>query len=115
MLGLARAKSCGAGVFLRRKRTLRPTRWATVVSSLFLRGCFEVTLEWRDGGSKLRSAEVRMPTRTVVLLALIAAVSSTTHAGSKGKDEGVREGRAAIEAANGEFSEALARGDAAAR
>jgi hypothetical protein len=44
-------------------------------------------------------------TRTVVLCALVAAISSAAYAGSKGKDEGVREARAAIEAANAKFSE----------
>jgi uncharacterized protein (TIGR02246 family) len=53
-------------------------------------------------------------TRTVVLCALVAAISSAAYAGSKGKDEGVREARAAIEAANAKFSEAFARGDAKA-
>ena len=51
-------------------------------------------------------------TRTVVLCSLVAAISSAAYAGSKGKDEGVREARAAIEAANAKFSEAFARGDA---
>src|SRR5689334_24762047 len=41
-------------------------------------------------------------------------MSSTGYAGSKGKDAGVREARAAIEAANAKFSEAFARGDAKA-
>ena len=53
-------------------------------------------------------------TRTVVLCALVAAISSAADAGSKGKDEGVREARAAIDAANAKFSEAFARGDAKA-
>ena len=53
-------------------------------------------------------------TRTVVLCALVAAISSAAYAGSKPKDEGVREARAAIEAANAKFSEAFARGDAKA-
>ena len=53
-------------------------------------------------------------TRTVVLCALIAAISSAAYAGSKAKDGGVREARAAIEAANTKFSEAFARGDAKA-
>jgi len=53
-------------------------------------------------------------TRTVVVCALVAAISSAAYAGSKGKDEGVREARAAIEAANAKFSEAFARGDAKA-
>ena len=52
--------------------------------------------------------------RTVVLCALVAAVSSAAYAGSKGRDEGVREARAAIESANARFSEAFARGDAKA-
>jgi uncharacterized protein (TIGR02246 family) len=57
--------------------------------------------------------EVRMvSTRAVVLCALIAAISSAAFAGSKGTDEDVREARAAIEAANAEFSKAFARGDA---
>jgi hypothetical protein len=51
-------------------------------------------------------------TRTAVLFALIVASSSTAYAGSEGNDAGVREARAAIEAANAEFSEAFARGDA---
>jgi uncharacterized protein (TIGR02246 family) len=55
-----------------------------------------------------------MSKRTVVLFALIAAISSTAYAGSKGNDENVREARAAIEAANTRFSEAFARGDAKA-
>ena len=53
-------------------------------------------------------------TRTVVLCSLVAAISSAAYAGSKGKDEGVREARAAIEVANTKFSEAFARGDAKA-
>ena len=53
-----------------------------------------------------------MSTRTAVLFALIVASSSTAYAESKGKDGGVREARAAIEAANAKFSEAFARGDA---
>jgi len=52
--------------------------------------------------------------RSVVLAALIAAIASTGYAGSKEKDEGVRDARAAIEAANAKFSEAFARGDAKA-
>jgi uncharacterized protein (TIGR02246 family) len=65
--------------------------------------------------AQCRSTGVRMvSTRPVVLAALIAAISSTGYAGSKGKDEGVREARAAIEAANAKFSEAFARGDAKA-
>src|SRR4030095_5644809 len=60
------------------------------------------------------STEVRMlSTRAVVLSALIA-ISSTASAGSKANDEGVRDARAAIEAANAKFSEAFARGDAKA-
>jgi uncharacterized protein (TIGR02246 family) len=55
-----------------------------------------------------------MSRRTVVLFALIAAISSTAYAGSKGNGENVREARAAIEAANAKFSEAFARGDARA-
>jgi uncharacterized protein (TIGR02246 family) len=51
-------------------------------------------------------------TRTAVLFMLIVASSSAAYAGSKGNDEGVREARAAIEAANAKFSEAFARGDA---
>lgn len=50
-------------------------------------------------------------TRTAGLLALILAIGSTAHAGSKEKDEGVHEARAAIEAANAKFSGAFARGD----
>ena len=49
-------------------------------------------------------------TRTVALLALIAAISSTAYA----EEQAVREARAAIEAANAKFSEAFARGDAKA-
>ncbi len=55
-----------------------------------------------------------MSIRTVVVCALVAAISSTAYAGSKGMDEDVREARAAIEAANAKFSEAFARGDAKA-
>ena len=53
-------------------------------------------------------------TRTVVLFALVIALASMAYAGSKGEDQGVREARAAIEAANARFSEAYARGDAKA-
>ena len=53
-------------------------------------------------------------TRTVVSYALIAVISSAAYAGSKGKNDDVREARAAIEAANAKFSEAFARGDAKA-
>ena len=53
-------------------------------------------------------------TRTIVLCALVAAITSVAYAGSKRKDEGVREARAAIDAANAKFSEAFARGDAKA-
>jgi uncharacterized protein (TIGR02246 family) len=53
-------------------------------------------------------------TRAVVVCALIAAISSSAHAGSDKTDEGVREARAAIEVANAKFSEAFARGDAKA-
>lgn len=52
-----------------------------------------------------------MSIRTLVVCALIAAMSSAAYAESKGQDEGVREARAAIEAANAKFSEAFARGD----
>jgi uncharacterized protein (TIGR02246 family) len=52
--------------------------------------------------------------RTILFCALVVAVSSAAYAGSKGKDDGVREARAAIEAANAKFSEAFARGDAKA-
>src|SRR5262245_42389986 len=63
--------------------------------------------------AQCRSTGVRMvSTRTVVLAVLIAAISSTGYAGSEGQDEGAREARAAIEAANAKFSEAFARGDA---
>lgn len=55
-----------------------------------------------------------MFTRTVALCVLITTISSTAYAGSKGKDEGVREARAAIELANAKFSDAFARGDAKA-
>src|SRR5262244_2127652 len=62
-----------------------------------------------------RSTEVLMvSTRTVVLCALIAAISSSAYAGSQGNDAGLREARAAIETANAKFSEAFARGDAKA-
>src|SRR5262245_32501222 len=62
-----------------------------------------------------RSTGVRMvSTRTVLLAALIAAISSTGYTRSKEQDEGVREARAAIEAANAKFSEAFERGDAKA-
>jgi uncharacterized protein (TIGR02246 family) len=53
-------------------------------------------------------------TRTGVLFALVIAIGSTAYAGSKGKDQAVREARAAIEAANAKFSAAYARGDAKA-
>ena len=53
-------------------------------------------------------------TRAVLLAALIAAISSTASAGSKGNDKDVHDARAAIEAANAKFSEAFARGDAKA-
>jgi uncharacterized protein (TIGR02246 family) len=53
-------------------------------------------------------------TRTLGLFALIVAICSAAYAGSKGDDEGVREARAAIDAANAKFSEAFARGDAKA-
>jgi len=52
-----------------------------------------------------------MSTRTAVLFALLVASSSTVYAASKRNDEGVREARSAIEAANAKFSEAFARGD----
>ncbi len=55
-----------------------------------------------------------MSRRTIVLFALIAAISSIAHAGSNGSEAGVREAQAAIEAANAKFSEAFARGDAKA-
>jgi uncharacterized protein (TIGR02246 family) len=55
---------------------------------------------------------VRMvSTRTVVLFVLVVATWSTAYGGPKRKEEGVREARAAIEAANAKFSEAFARGD----
>jgi uncharacterized protein (TIGR02246 family) len=47
----------------------------------------------------------------VVACALLVAISSPVHAESKGKDDGVHEARAAIEAANAKFSDAFARGD----
>ena len=53
-------------------------------------------------------------TRTVVLFALVIAIASMAYTGSKGEDQGVREARAGIEAANAKFSEAYARGDAKA-
>ena len=52
--------------------------------------------------------------RMALLFTLIVASSSAAYAGSKANDEGVREARAAIEAANAKFSEAFARGDAKA-
>lgn len=52
--------------------------------------------------------------RTVALCVLIATISSAAFAGSAGESDGVREARAAIEAANASFSEAFARGDAKA-
>ena len=52
--------------------------------------------------------------RRVVVCALIAAISSSAWAGSESDDQGVREARVAIEAANAKFSEAYARGDAQA-
>ena len=52
-----------------------------------------------------------MSTRTVGLFALSLAICSIAYAGSKPNDEGVREARAAIEAANAGFSDAFARGD----
>ena len=55
-----------------------------------------------------------VPIRTSVFCVLIAAISSSAFAGSEGKDEGVREARLAIEAANAKFSQAFARGDAKA-
>lgn len=62
-----------------------------------------------------RLTEVRMVfTRSVVLAAVIAAISSIGYAGSEEQDGGVREARAAIEAANAKFSEAFARGDSKA-
>src|SRR5262247_676491 len=65
--------------------------------------------------AKCCSTEVLMVfRRTVILCALIAAISSSAYADSKGGDEGVREARAAIETANAKFSEAFARGDAKA-
>src|SRR4051812_8899888 len=53
-----------------------------------------------------------MSTRTALLLALIVATSSTAYA--KRNAAGAPEARAAIEAANAEFSEAFARGDSKA-
>jgi uncharacterized protein (TIGR02246 family) len=50
-------------------------------------------------------------TRTVGLLALVVAITSASRAGSKARDDGVAEARAAIEAANARFSDAFARGD----
>lgn len=50
--------------------------------------------------------------RSVLVLALIAAISPAAFAGESVEDAGVREARAAIEAANSKFSEAFARGDA---
>lgn len=52
-----------------------------------------------------------MATRTVVFFALILILPPLAHAGSKAKDDGAGEARAAIEAANAKFSEAFARGD----
>ena len=54
-----------------------------------------------------------LSTRAVILFGLIT-ISSTACAGSKVNDEGIRDARAAIEAANAKFSEAFARGDAKA-
>jgi uncharacterized protein (TIGR02246 family) len=55
-----------------------------------------------------------LSTRPVILFTLIAAISSTAYAASNETGDGVREARAAIEAANAKFSEAFARGDAKA-
>ncbi len=52
--------------------------------------------------------------RTIGLVALILALSPNAYAASKERTGGVREARAAIEAANAKFSEALERGDAKA-
>jgi uncharacterized protein (TIGR02246 family) len=53
-------------------------------------------------------------TRTIVLCALVASIASAAYGESQGTHAGVREARAAIEAANAKFSEAFARGDAKA-
>lgn len=55
-----------------------------------------------------------IPVRTVAVCVLVAAISSSACAESKPNDEGVREARVAIEAANAKFSQAFARGDAKA-
>jgi uncharacterized protein (TIGR02246 family) len=55
-----------------------------------------------------------IPVRTVAVCVLVAAISSSAFAESKPNDEGVREARVAIEAANANFSQAFARGDAKA-
>jgi len=52
-----------------------------------------------------------MSKRTTVFFALIVASSLTAYAASKRNDEGVREARGDIEAANAKFTEAFARGD----
>jgi uncharacterized protein (TIGR02246 family) len=52
--------------------------------------------------------------RPLVLLASMVILLSPAHAGSKPQDAGVREARAAIDAANASFSRAFERGDAKA-
>jgi uncharacterized protein (TIGR02246 family) len=78
---------------------MRARTKSTLFASIAVLGCLQ---------------EVRMVfPRTIVLSALIA-ISSSASAGSKANDEGLRDARAAIEAANAKFSEAFARGDAKA-
>ena len=55
-----------------------------------------------------------MVSRTIASRVLVAVISSAAYVASAAPDAGVREARAAIEAANARFSEAFARGDASA-
>lgn len=55
-----------------------------------------------------------MVSRTIASWVLVAVISSAAYVASAAPDAGVREARAAIEAANARFSEAFARGDASA-
>ena len=55
-----------------------------------------------------------MVSRTIASCVLVAVISSAAYVASAAPDAGVREARAAIEAANARFSEAFARGDASA-
>jgi uncharacterized protein (TIGR02246 family) len=50
-------------------------------------------------------------TRAVLFVTLMVAIAQIAHAGSKAKDGGVREARAAIEEANTQFSKAFEQGD----